>query len=370
LVERRKDLNILFATAQPYIQQMFGGLQTSTDELASHLAGAGRGVSVLCALMGSGTLGFVGRLKMKIFSQKAACDTRLGYPVWRAWFPWEMMEWVLRQIKPDVVVILARQPVRMAMTVRRANIPILLVLQDVEFGDHGGEFNEIGEVPCVANSAFTADKYRQAFGVDPVVIPPLIDGAPLYRTETTKENITFINPHLFKGVDIALAVARRCPEIPFAFVETWPLPKSNRAELKSELAGLRNVSLLPVERDMKDLREVPHSPGSKPLGGRLRSRSMGAQYSGIPVIASDRGGLPEAVGAGGVLVDPDGPLDAWVAATQRLWRDKEYYSKLAGAAYAHSNRPALRWDVQLPLWEKAFADAIHGVPRAGENKVA
>ena len=364
-------MNILFATAQPYIPQMFGGLQTSTDELASHLVGAGRGVSVLCALMGSGTLGFVGRLKMKISGQKAACDTGLGYPVWRAWFPWEMIEWVLRQIKPDVVVILARQPVRMAMAARRANIPILLVLQDVEFGDHGGEFKEIGEVACVANSAFTADKYRQAFGVDPVVIPPLIDGAPLYRTETTKENITFINPHPFKGVDIALAVARRCPEIPFAFVETWPLPKSNRAELKSELAGLRNVSLLPVERDMKKIYgkcRILLAPSRWEEGfGRVACE---AQYSGIPVIASDRGGLPEAVGAGGVLVDPDGPLNAWVAAAQRLWQDQEYYSKLAVAAYAHSNRPALRWDVQLPLWEKAFAHAIHGVPRAGENQVA
>ncbi len=38
-----------------------------------------------------------------------------------------------------------------------------------------------------------------------------------------------------------------------------------------------------------------------------------AQFSGIPVIASNRGGLPESVGPGGVLLDPDGPLEPWVA---------------------------------------------------------
>ena len=41
--------------------------------------------------------------------------------------------------------------------------------------------------------------------------------------------------------------------------------------------------------------------GQRATFGRI---AVEPQFSGIPVVASDRGGLPEAVGPGGVLIDP------------------------------------------------------------------
>ena len=98
-------MKILFATAHPYMPQMFGGLQASAHALASSLVKRGHAPSLLCGLMGEGWTGFRGRIIMKVFHQKAAQGTGLGYPVWRAWFPWEAVESIIEQTKPDLIYI-------------------------------------------------------------------------------------------------------------------------------------------------------------------------------------------------------------------------------------------------------------------------
>ena len=75
--------------------------------------------------------------------------------------------------------------------------------------------------------------------------------------------------------------------------------------------------------------------------------------NGIPVLASDRGALPETLGdAGFVLHDPravhagqqavPGPREVapWVAIIERLWDDPEFEAKHRGLARAE----ARRWD--------------------------
>jgi hypothetical protein len=123
-------------------------------------------------------------------------------------------------------------------------------LQDVEFHQHGGSFGDLGKIPCVANSRFTAEKYRSAFGLTPTVIHPFVV-AGKYRTTTTKENVTMINPHPKTGRDIVLTIARLCSDIPFVFVESWPLTPDERRELLHKLAALPNATLLPACDDMR-----------------------------------------------------------------------------------------------------------------------
>jgi glycosyltransferase involved in cell wall biosynthesis len=50
-----------------------------------------------------------------------------------------------------------------------------------------------------------------------------------------------------------------------------------------------------------------------------------AQISGIPVLASDHGGLPESVGEGGFLLPPD-EVDAWSACLKKVTTDKAMWS--------------------------------------------
>ena len=149
--------------------------------------------------------------------------------------------------------------------------------------------------------------------------------AERYQATSTRENITFINPHPSKGRDIAIEIARQCPEIPFVFVESWPLSDEHRAELTEKLAPLSNVTLRPPQDDMRGIygkcRILLVPSVWEEAFGRVATE---AQLNGIPVVASNRGGLPEAVGEGGILISPDRPIGEWVSAIRKLWNNASY----------------------------------------------
>ena len=60
---------------------------------------------MLAALFGDGIFGMMARIKMKVFRQGAAIDHFPGYPVVRAWFPWEAVPFAVSRLKPDVAVV-------------------------------------------------------------------------------------------------------------------------------------------------------------------------------------------------------------------------------------------------------------------------
>src|SRR5208282_1884849 len=84
--EHGEHMKILFITAHKYLPQLYGGLQTSTDEVCKGLLGRGHRVCVLAGFMPVGWLGFTTRVKMRLRSHftrdRVARDTGLGYPVW------------------------------------------------------------------------------------------------------------------------------------------------------------------------------------------------------------------------------------------------------------------------------------------------
>jgi glycosyltransferase involved in cell wall biosynthesis len=264
---------------------------------------------------------------------------------------------------------MAGAPVRMALGAKCAEIPILVQLQDVEFCELGAPFEDLGtEIRFIANSCFTAEKYRKVYGVHPTVIHPVI-AAGRYRTKTTRENITFINPHPYKGRDLALGIARLCPEIPFSFVESWELRDDHRRQLMDQLTTLPNVTLLPPQKDMRGVYgkcKILLAPSIWEEGyGRVVTE---AQISGIPVIASRRGGLPESVGSGGILLDPDGPIEDWGAAVRKLWLDDLYYAELSVAALAYAERPENSLSHKLDLWNQALSRAADSAPSRAKEE--
>jgi glycosyltransferase involved in cell wall biosynthesis len=97
-----------------------------------------------------------------------------------------------------------------------------------------------------------------------------------------------------------------------------------------------------------------------------------AQFSGIPVVASNRGGLPEAVGPGGILIAPDGAIGDWVSAIRELWHNDALYRKISAAATAYSHRPEMSYPFLLDAMEQCFlASCNQETPActlAGEEK--
>ena len=72
-----------------------------------------------------------------------------------------------------------------------------------------------------------------------------------------------------------------------------------------------------------------------------------AQVSGIPVIASGRGGLPEAVGGGGIVLDREAPASVWAGAIREMMVRRCSLSGMSRAALCHSERRELDPDRQV-----------------------
>ena len=71
--------NVLFLSAQQYMPQMIGGMQSTTHQLTQALTDRGYDVSILAALMPNGWIGWRGRLLLKALRKKALCADQTRY---------------------------------------------------------------------------------------------------------------------------------------------------------------------------------------------------------------------------------------------------------------------------------------------------
>ena len=320
---------------------------------------------MLAGLDSSGWIGLRDRLIIKLTGQQAPSDRIVGYAVYRAWFPYEVAASVVRRCRPDVAVLNTWHAIPLARALQAAGVPVVIYLRDVEFKDLDGDLAEVDGLHFVANSNFTARRYHEQFGIEAVVVPPLFQ-PDRYLVKSTRKCVTFVNPHLKKGVDIALALAFACPDIPFKFVEGWILGEKDRANLLDRIAAAKNIIWVPRTQDMRtvyaDTKIVLAPSRWEEAWCRVVSE---AHYSGIPALASSQGGLPESVGPGGTLVDVDAPIERWVSALRRMWDDADHYQALSRASLDYSGRPLLDREVQVSTVLGVLRRAVEG-PRSAK----
>lgn len=352
-------MRVVFATNNAYLPDATTGLVISTDILARGLLDRNHEAMVLAGVQRTGPPGWPTRIAVSLSRRKCISDRRCGYTVTRAWFPWDEVETTVSEFRPDMAVVQGKDMVRLAKAFLRAKIRTIVYIRDVEFEDFGGDVGEIASCGFIANSQFTADTFRQKFQVQPKVIRPTIF-PERYRVSSSRENITFINPDKKKGVDLAYKIAEACPNIPFSFVESWALSRSSRKEIKSRIRSLPNVSYRPRVSDVRRVyakAKIVLAPSLwEEAWGRVASE---AHVSGIPVIGSRRGGLPEAVGPGGILINHDGPLSQWVDAVRALWNDETLYRSYSEAALVYSQRSELNPELQIQEFIETLRDQLH-----------
>lgn len=185
----------------------------------------------------------------------------------------------------------------------------------------------------LCSSRFLADRVKRLTGRPAHVVYPAPE---LFFATSCERNgfITMINPHRVKGIDTFLAIAQRLPKERFLLVESWPLSSDARRDLGERLRAVPNVTFSPRVSDMASvygktkLLLVP-SVWEEGFG----MVALEAQSCRIPVIASRRGGLPEAVGDGGLLVADYLDVEAWLRAIGEALGD---YDRLAQRAAAHA----------------------------------
>ncbi len=354
----KPTLKVVFAGGNGYPPQASGGVQSSTHHLASTLQTCGHQPAVLAPLYGEGLFGLQARLRLKLTGQGLVTDNTQGYPVHRAWFPETQVSALVKTFSPDVAVVQCHQTVPLGMAFAAAGVPLLVYLRNVEFAELGGDPRDMPNARFIANSAFTASRYAEAFGIHATVIPPIIDRS-LYETAPDGNFVTFIGPVPAKGLDRAIEIAAACPEIPFLFVESWLLSVDQRKALQARIAPMPNVTFQARTSDMKALfrqTRVLLAPSRwEEAWGRVASE---AHCSGIPVVGSSRGGLAEAIGPGGIALDYDAPLTDWTLAVRSLWSDPAAHAAASAAARTYSRRPALDSEHQFTTFLSLVQTAV------------
>jgi glycosyltransferase involved in cell wall biosynthesis len=139
-------------------------------------------------------------------------------------------------------------------------------------------------------------------------------------------------------LDIVLRLAQARPDVKFLFVvnrKRFGRGGSRRPPWQ----GLRNVETLGPVGDMRKVyrrAKLVVAPSQWiETWGRIATE---AHFSGIPVLASDSGGLREAVGPGGICVPRDADLSVWLEAFSAIWDDATRYRQLCEAAHRYACR--------------------------------
>lgn len=169
--------------------------------------------------------------------------------------------------------------------------------------------------------------------------------------------VTMINPCAYKGIAIFLALADAFPEIQFAAVPTW----GTTTEDINALKAYNNVTLIEPVDDINEIFSKTRIMLVPSLWAEAKSRTIvEAMLRGIPVLASNVGGNPEAK-LGVEYVVPVNPIQGykltcderslpvseipkqditpWREALGRLLNEREYYLDIA----ARSREAALNY---------------------------
>lgn len=259
-----------------------------------------------------------------------------GYPVQALPNFFNTLDQVIDTHASDLVWAQLEGSLEVLQAARRKGVKRLYFVHDAEFDPI--ELRAIVDLGCtlVASSHFLAAKALAATGQRAHVVHPPMN--LFFDTQGDPQGfVTLINAHKVKGLDTFLEVARRLPHVRFLLQESWKLKEDALADLHNRLADLPNVVFQTRVTDMRQVYRQTRLllvPSIWEEGFGMVS--VEAQSCGIPVIASARGGLPESVGNGGLLIRDYRNPDAWVGAVESVLGDPAHHAKLSKQALAHA----------------------------------
>lgn len=204
-------------------------------------------------------------------------------------------------------------------------------------------------------SRFSADFYREALALDCQILPNLVDSERVVPTAYEPRYLTFVNPSEAKGVFVFARIADelgRCrPDIPLLVVESRSTEQTLAAcGLDLRMHGTMN--LMANTSDPRQFWRLTRACVMPSLWWESEGLvAVEAMLNGIPVIASDRGALPETLGDAGVVLPLPDRLTAatrslptpeeigpWIESIIRLWDDSAFYAEQNRKALVEARR--------------------------------
>ena len=313
-------MRVLLVSDYPHLPDIRGGLQTTTHDLCLAMQLAGAQAAVLCGLDKSNPTAW---------SQPMRGDESLGYLCMRAASPVQALPLAVAAWAPDIIMVQSGASLTtMVLASLRTGRPTAVYLHNVEPHQLGGNLMPDPSLLYLSNSEFTAQRWLALYGIHSAVIPPVVQADHyLLSGQSTGQHILFVNPVPIKGIEIVLALAAQCPDLPFMVVESWNLEPHWRTYCRERAQALRNVQWCSPTDDMREV----YAQTRVLLMPSVWEESFGrtvveAQINGIPALASDRGALPQVVGQGGLILALEEPVQVWEAALRQILAQHEDYS--------------------------------------------
>ena len=172
----------------------------------------------------------------------------------------------------------------------------------------------------IANSNYMRKVIRRFYDIEAEVVYPTVDEKRYELPASERNGVLFVKPQYVKGLPIFIRIARRMPDT--RFLIAGKVGRHARMKLKD----LKNIECMGWVGDMR----AAYARARVLLGPSIWPEPFGrifieAASNGIPSIASRRGGIPEAVGKGGILIDDIFDVNRWVEALRQL-EDPDVYS--------------------------------------------
>lgn len=226
--------------------------------------------------------------------------TLIGHPNLRGLFAAEV-----RDFDPDVIITSTDDPAQLlfeiAANANRARLVHLVrATIAVPFGPDASSpsvarTGSLRRADAVVGVSEYVARYVREYGGMPAVHVPisLMEGGPDPQSlgRFDNEYVTLANPCAVKGIDIFLALADVMPHVRFAAVPTWG---TNARDVEA-LRARPNIRIVPPVDNMDDLFRQTRVLLVPSVWAEARSRIVvEAMLRGVPVIAADIGGIPEA----------------------------------------------------------------------------
>ena len=256
---------------------------------------------------------------------------------------------------PDVVVTFGDEPFAASLKreLSKRNILVIFYLANPTY-HLKKSFDNCDEI--WTDTAATHDLYRDRLGLPTRIIGKFIHKPRASDPAARRDMVTFVNPAPEKGVTLFFRIAELAanilPHVNFLVVESRATLHDAERRVGIPFSQMPNVRRIGLQSNLSAVlarTRILLFPSLLPeSGGRI---ALEACALGIPVVASNRGGLPEVLGGAGILIEPPKPLwknhwlippigeaVPWVESLRRLISEPDVY-------VAFQKRALNRWDV-------------------------